>query len=48
MESLITTIFKMITDKLNEGVIEIPKERIEECNSSMKVHSKITSWWRCG
>ena len=24
------TIFKMITDKLNEGVIEIPKERIEE------------------
>ena len=24
------TIFKMITDKLNEGIIEIPKERIEE------------------
>lgn len=33
------TIFKMITDKLNEGVIEIPKERIEEwlINESSKI-----------
>ena len=35
------TIFKMITDKLNEGVIEIPKERIEEwlINESSKIAS---------
>ena len=35
------TIFKMITDKLNEGVIEIPKERIEEwlINESSKITS---------
>jgi ribosomal protein L37AE/L43A len=35
------TIFKMITDKLNEGVIEISKERIEEwlINESSKMSS---------